>query len=870
MKQQMSYLALAASALLLQACGGSMLGTSDAEDHKLIPDPVEGDPNRPRPSENAPVISADGRTLLDATGEPLMLRGINLDFGADPMERVDSIVPIREVGSNVVRLMLRPETTAQELETALLEVVDNGLVAVVSLWSEELACDNDSDALFSAFNNLWMDRWVGVLVQDRFQPHIMVNLASAWGPTGIFNAHSMGYRIYIDNYKALITQFRRNGFDVPLVIDAPGCGQDYHAFLGNRGRELLAADERENLVLSAHGYGSRWRTGSMVAANMRLLEIERLPLLLSEFGDFQAEQDGVRHMEILDKGAGDYAAVLNVDWQTDTDKVGYLVELDEVLDVSGHEVSMELYFDAAYVEDGHMGVQGYLRDSQGRYANLGWNEVHSMEADGWQTLRRTIIDSASFGWAEPDFDLSAVVQIGVELVANGKTPEVRGDIMIDNIKVVEASVPERLAFWDFEDGAGGWEPAWLGNSADAVDGALSVVRGIDENEIVTFVNGIPGVSYDGDIEVSLRVFIPASYEAESGGLYFAMVSNTSTSEGGNWQATNYLGADNFDFGEWTTLTLKGTWEGGNDLGVQMGSLGGSYEPILFDDISLVGMPEEELAVEWGEQYRSDFSADTDGFGPLGWGNIPVSLEVSDGALVILPRLSEVANPDGEFALSKSDFGSLEMLNLASERLELTLEILFDAAYAEAHEDYVFNVFIQDANWSNHTNIVSLEMDDITPGEWQTVHVEVELPEDFERNAAPQYFGLQSHNLLNMADAPITIASLVLEGDVPLETVEVVVDIVDFHYAADFDRLTVDMIEGELNEAQLSEGVESYQRLRPFHWIAATWIGASEEQEALNLSESADTSVSLTERGVDIVYGKGGLQETAEPANFPAE
>src|SRR5690625_6341518 len=54
---------------------------------------------------------------------------------------------------------------------------------------------NNSDALFSAFNDLWMDRWVSVLVQDRFQPHIMVNLASAWGPTDIFNAHSMGYRI---------------------------------------------------------------------------------------------------------------------------------------------------------------------------------------------------------------------------------------------------------------------------------------------------------------------------------------------------------------------------------------------------------------------------------------------------------------------------------------------------------------------------------------------------------------------------------------------------------------------------------------------------------------------------------------------------
>src|SRR5690625_6482364 len=137
---------------------------------------------------------------------------------------------------------------------------------------------------------------------------------------------------------------------------------------------------------------------------------------------------------------------------------------------------------------------------------------------------------------------------------------------------------------------------------------------------------MPGVSYVGDIEVSLRVFIPASYEAESGGLYFAMVSNTSTSENGNWQATNYLGAGDFEFGEWTTLTLQGTWEGGNDQGVQMGDIGGSYETILFDDISLVGMTGEEVAVARGEEYRSDLSADTDGLGLLGWGK---SLEAGD-------------------------------------------------------------------------------------------------------------------------------------------------------------------------------------------------------------------------------------------------
>ncbi|WP_111642454.1 glycoside hydrolase family 5 protein [Marinimicrobium alkaliphilum] len=881
MKQKLSYLALAASALVLQACGGSMLGTSDAEDHRLIPEPVEGDPNRPRPSENAPVLTTDERTLLDATGEPVMLRGINLDFGADPMERIESIVPIREVGSNVVRLMLRPDTTEQELETALMHVVENDLIAVLSLWSDTLSCGNDSDALFDAFNNLWMDRWVSVLVQDRFQPHIMVNLASAWGPTGIFNAHSMGYRIYIDNYKALITQFRRNGFNVPLVIDAPGCGQDYNAFLGNRGRELFAADEQENLVLSVHGYGARWRSGSDVAANMRLLDAERLPLLMSEFGDFNAEEDAVRHTEILDKGVGDYAAGLAIEWQSPEDKVGYVAEMNEVLNLFGREVSLEIYFDGAYVDDGTMGLQAYMRDTQGRYANLGWNGVYSMNAGGWTTLRRAIIDHSSLGWAEDDFDLSAVTHIGVELVANGKAPEVGGDIVIDNIKVIEASVPEQLAFWDFEGGTDGWTPAsWMNTTVVSEDGAMGLVRGDGEGEVLAFYNGIEGVSYDGDIEVSMRVFIPESYAAETEGLYFAAVSNTSTrvdDEGATqtWQSTNYIGQDDVAFGEWFTVTLQGQWEGGNDIGLQMGSLAGSQEPILFDDITIFGMPEEELALEWGVQYQSDFSEGTDGWAYLAWEQIPATISAEEGDLVILPRLSEVSDPfessaHSAFALQKNDLNNVENFDLTSERLVVHLQLYFDEAYADAPEDFEFYLFIQDSNWSNHTNIGEWTMEDITPGEWMTVEFEMELPEAFNRNGLPQHFGFQGVNLYGIPDSPIRVGEMRIEGYIPVEVLEEVIDIVDFHYASDFDRLSVDFVEGGLNDVQLLEDIHSVERSKPFHWIAATWIGAAEGQEALNISESADTSVSLTERGDVIVSGKGGLQETAEPANFPGD
>ncbi|HEY7885403.1 MAG TPA: hypothetical protein VIC08_10690, partial [Cellvibrionaceae bacterium] len=57
------------------------------------------------------------------------------------------------------------------------------------------------------------------------------------------------------------------------------------------------------------------------------------------------------------------------------------------------------------------------------------------------------------------------------------------------------------------------------------------------------------------------------------------------------------------------------------------------------------------------------------------------------------------------------------------------------------------------------------------------------------------------------------------------------------------------------------------RSKPYGWLAWSWIGNTEEMSVLDMSYSEDTSVDLTERGEQIVHGKGGLQETSVPANF---
>ncbi|HEY7883378.1 MAG TPA: cellulase family glycosylhydrolase, partial [Cellvibrionaceae bacterium] len=812
MKKQIGYLAFVACAMTLQACGGSMLGTSDAQEHKLIPDPVQGDEGRPRPSENAPVITTDGTQILDATGQPVLLRGVNLQYGDKPLDRINGITSISEIGSNVIRLQLREATTAAELEAALITVVDAGMIAIVSYWEPEVACAASDQELFDAVNDLWLNQWIPVLVQDRFQPHIMINLASKWGPTEIFNAYSLGYRVYIDNYKAVIRQVRRAGFNNPIVIDAPGCGQDYNAFVGNRGRELLAADEKENIILSVHGYGSRWRNAESVENAMTQLEGERMPVIMSEFGDSNMLDDAVRHGDIMVKGAGDYAASLPIEWQTDADKAAYTTVLAEPLNVYGREVSMQVYLDEAYVnsQQGFMGMQVYLRDGENRYANLGWNSADALEPNGWSSLKRVIQDNSSFGWAEESFDASTVTKIGLELVANGKSPEVGGDIRIDNIKVIEASVPETLRTWDFEDGVADWEPAsWEDpqTGVSAIDGALALTRVEGDGEVLALSGAAAGISYDGQIAVTLDVFVPAAYEAQSSELYFTVLSNSA-----GWQTANYQGADSVNFGEWTTVTFSGEWSGGSDLGIQMGNLAGSVEPILFDNIVVMGMPEQELAFEWGTQYQSDFSADTDGWAVLGWHTLPVGVSAEEGALVMLPRPSDVSGAlednNRTFAVQKNNLNAVENFNLNSETLTMSLTLQLDAAYASAPEDFEFRVFIQDANWSNHTNLAVWSIADLSPGEWVTHEFEMELPEGFERTGTPQHFGFQVFGISDMPDAPIKVGEMRIEGDIPLEVEEDVVELIDFHYPEHFAQLGVDFVEGGLVAESLLDAITS--------------------------------------------------------------
>src|SRR5690606_36800038 len=150
--------------------------------------------------------------------------------------------------------------------------------------SPDLKCIDD-EALFSkAVADLWLKKWLPIIAQDRYRNKMIINMASGWGPKGVFNGYSFGYRAYIDTHKTAIRQFRRAGLKFPIVVDAPGCGEDCHAFESIRSRELLTADEQKNLVFSLHAYGSTWNTATIIADYLEKLTSQNMPVIMSELG----------------------------------------------------------------------------------------------------------------------------------------------------------------------------------------------------------------------------------------------------------------------------------------------------------------------------------------------------------------------------------------------------------------------------------------------------------------------------------------------------------------------------------------------------------------------------------------------------------
>ncbi len=875
------------SSLLLHGCDSSdgLLDDKESTDHIVPERPEPGDPNRPRPSEGAPVITSDEHTIYDVSGEPILFRGINLEYGGEvEFNKSLGIDAVGVVGSNVVRLLLNEETTADTLESALQQVMNANLVAILSLNGAdgEPFCAEDRETLVGAVEDLWLGRWLRVLVQDRFQPHIMLNLARGWGPVGINNAQSSGYAGFLASYKTVIRDIRKAGFKVPLVIDAPGCGEDFNAFLGDRARELRTADTAGNLVLSLSAYGGLWNSAEKIAANITAVSNESAPFFFSEIGGSGANGDSsIDHLLLMQKGAGDLALALDIPWTTTNDTAAYTFTLPTPFDTTGATYSYDLYLPRQYQTEGNLTAQLYIVDANGVAAGIGSVAARDLRPDMWNRVRVKLesmdnlfhLDNAV---TEPVvIDASSISKVGLRFLANGKPTTVSPILKIDNLRVSIGGASRYVYEENFSTDLGGW--TFNGGASTTLaqnNGALNMQPDWTAGDnLLLRVDGIGahGIDFSNELTIETRVLIPADYQL--GSVYFKFFGQFSDAY--TWAPTADKLAADFTPGEWSDLSFTINFSDSADVsdvkvfGLQLGGLSGSVaEPILIDYVRII---DASQGPPTGAKYSATFSE-----GAAGWRNIgdaekiPTPLTVEDGTGVVVLN----GGAGGQLDLGTTDIFFDNTVNLRGS-LSVKADIYLSEEFASATTLW-FQFFLQDGSswvWSN-TDGAGLAQ--FTPGAWTTIELPFSaLGAGTDREMAPHQIGMQFGNL-NGISGTIRVDNIQLLGEVEDSGAVNLVDLA-FEDEQEFAGITPDSTPGHssLMESTLVSAKQHDFGILPFGWLAWSWYGNSGEKAVLDLSTEesfeipASQTVSLTERGMEIIEGPNGIAETAEPVNFPA-
>lgn len=231
-----------------------------------------------------------GRYLYTRGGSKLILRGINLplldDWDFPPSNYLSEIA---KSNANAVRFQWyvdygqaeRPAYSINDLDPLLLSCAQAGMVPIVML--SDLTCVGDTSQV-PALIERWLAMPDVLSVLAKHAPHLILNVANEVGQYHWADNPAQSLHRYVSDYTTAIQKIRAAGLNVPLMIDAPDCGEALDAFL-SAGKKLIAADPQHNVLLSAHAYWAGYEGMPYIQQCVNA----SLPIV---FGEISNRQDG--------------------------------------------------------------------------------------------------------------------------------------------------------------------------------------------------------------------------------------------------------------------------------------------------------------------------------------------------------------------------------------------------------------------------------------------------------------------------------------------------------------------------------------------------------------------------------------------------
>lgn len=271
-------------------------------------------------------FTVDGTRLLDANGEPFIMRGVNHPhcwyLGKDDV----ALPAIAATGCNTVRIVCGsgqqyPRDSVDRLNRVIDRCKELGMIVVLEV-HDVTGSNNASDLIKTC------EYWISVkdaLIGN--EAYVILNVANEW--MGRWDSAS-----WCAAYRLVIPRLREAGIRNTIMVDAGGWGQ-HAASISDRGADVLAADPLGNTVFSVHMYGTAGKDAATIERAITGAQDKGLCIIVGEFGHTHSDGD-VDEQHILRYCVENGVGYLGWSWKGNSGGVEYL---DIALEWDGSRLS---------------------------------------------------------------------------------------------------------------------------------------------------------------------------------------------------------------------------------------------------------------------------------------------------------------------------------------------------------------------------------------------------------------------------------------------------------------------------------------------------------------------------------------------------
>ncbi|RLK11890.1 mannan endo-1,4-beta-mannosidase [Micromonospora sp. M71_S20] len=264
-----------------------------------------------KPADAAVGLHVDGRNIVEANGQPFVMRGVNHPHVWYTGE-TDSFADVKALGANTVRVVLGsgkrwgPSTDVADVISLCKQ---NRLICVLEVHDTTGYGEEGAAASLDEAVDYWISQKSALVGQENY---VVINIGNE--PIGNVDAGQ-----WTAATTAAITKMRASGFEHLLMVDAPNWGQDWQYVMRDNAQAILDADSRQNTVLSIHMYAV-FNTATAITDYLDRFEDNGWPLVIGEFG-WRFNANEVDHETILAESQARGLGYLGWSWSGNTDPI---------------------------------------------------------------------------------------------------------------------------------------------------------------------------------------------------------------------------------------------------------------------------------------------------------------------------------------------------------------------------------------------------------------------------------------------------------------------------------------------------------------------------------------------------------------------